>query len=319
MAEPIHLPVMVAEVVRAVEPQGRRVLDVTVGLGGHAAALLDAGAALVIGLDRDPEALHLAARRLEAFGDRFEPVRGTFRDLARVVGARRIDAVIADLGVSSLQLDHAQRGFSFRLAGPLDMRMDPEAPTSAASLLASLDEDGLTELLRRGEVGPLARRYARAILAAMPTTTEQLAEVVVEATPPSRRTTRRHPATLVFQALRLAVNDELGQLTALLPAAFEALEVGGVLAVLTYHSLEDRLVKRFFEVAERGGAPRTTPAGSWTSVLERRPRRGVVPSDDEVARNPRARSARLRVARKLAVADLAPAWEREVHEWLALR
>lgn len=319
MAEPIHHPVMVREVVDAIQPAGRRVLDATVGLGGHAAALLDAGAALVIGLDRDPEALRLAELRLEPFGDRFEPVRGTFRDLAHAVGTRRVDAVVADLGVSSLQLDRGQRGFSFRHAGPLDMRMDPEAPTSAASILASLDEDGLTQLLRRGEVGPLARRYARAILAAMPTTTNQLAEVIVEATPPAQRTTRRHPATLIFQALRLAVNDELGQLVALLPAAFAVLEVGGVLAIITYHSLEDRLVKRFFEVAERGGAPRSTPAGSWSSALERRPRRGLRPGEDEVANNPRARSARLRVARKLVAVDLAPAWEKEVHGWLALR
>jgi len=317
MREPRHEPVMVAEVGAALVGHQRIVVDATVGLGGHAEALLEAGAGLLIGLDRDEDALGIARARLARFGPRVELHHATFRELASVLGPRRPTAVLADLGVSSLQLDEADRGFSFARSGPLDMRMDRTQVLGVQELIAASSVERLEAILKAGEVGRLSGRYARALKEARRLeTTEDLAVLVERATPARARTTRRHPATLVFQALRMAVNDELGQLAALLPTAFRALETEGVLAVLAYHSLEDRLVKRFFALAERGGADPSVPAGSWEPALVRSPRRAIRPRADEVARNPRSRSARLRIAHKVRELDLSDVWREEVRPWL---
>ncbi len=319
MGSELHRPVMLREVVEAMAPQGQVLVDVTVGLGGHTQALLDSGAELVIALDRDAQALALARERLERFGPRVELHHARFSALADVLGGRRVGGVLADLGVSSLQLDHPDRGFSFSKAGPLDMRMDPSSGRPAWELLAELDEGQLERLLRVGELGPLAGRLARAIKAAGPiATTAELAAVVERATPERARRRAHHPATLVFQALRLAVNDELSELVTLLPLAVDALECGGSLVVLAYHSLEDRTVKRFVALAERGGLPARVPRGEWDPILVRHHPKALRPRADEVAANPRARSARLRAARKRRDGDLARAWREEVRRWLAV-
>jgi 16S rRNA (cytosine1402-N4)-methyltransferase len=314
MGEWRHVPVLLDEVVRLLGEGGGLVVDATVGLGGHAEALLAAGIDYLVGLDRDEEALAVARERLERFGTRCELHHARFAELEAVLAGRRARGVLADLGVSSLQLDRPDRGFSFQRPGPLDMRMDRAAALDAAAIVARSPQDQLEAILRAGDVpGGLARRYARVLkeLGLAPTTHE-LAAAIEAATPRAARHRAHHPATLVFQALRIAVNDELGELIAFLPAAFRTLEVGGLLCVLSYHSLEDRLVKRFLALAERGGAPASTPAGSWEPALQRSPRAAVRPSPEEVARNPRARSARLRVARKLRDVDLASSWRQEV-------
>jgi 16S rRNA (cytosine1402-N4)-methyltransferase len=296
-----HSPVLRDEVVSlfASVPLGV-VVDATVGGGGHSAALLAAYPALrIVGLDRDQVALDAAQEQLASFGDRITLIRSPFSALAEVVaagGLGTLSGVLFDLGVSSPQLDEASRGFSFRRDGPLDMRMSQAGPT-AADLVNSLPEDELAALFRENGEGRLSGRIARAIVRARPlSTTGQLAEVVASAVPAAVRR-KGHPARRVFQALRIQVNDELGELRAALPVALASLVVGGVCAVISYHSGEDRLTKQAFAEAASGGCvcPPSMPCVCGAVSEHRLVFRGArKPSAAEIAANPRAESARLR-------------------------
>lgn len=293
---PSHEPVLLTETIELLAPaRGGLFVDCTVGLGGHAHALLTAGATRVLGLDRDPEALRLARERLEPFGDRVELVHADYRDLGRVLDDRQIagiDGALADLGVSSLQFDGEGRGFSFRRDEPLDMRMDRSRGPTAADLLATVDETDLANVIYQHGEERFSRRIARAIVEARRGgrigTTGQLAAIVRRAVP-TRGYQRIDPATRTFQALRIWVNRELEGLEAFLAGACSRLLAGARLAVISFHSLEDRVVKHAFRaLAQTGAALR---------ILTRRP---VVPGEAEVERNPRARSAKLRAIERFA-------------------
>ncbi len=303
----LHQPVMVEEAVQAlrVRPGGRYV-DATVGTGGHAQAILEAEAdAHLLGLDVDPEALAVARTRLAPYASRATLVRASYTtlptQLARL-GWDKVDGILVDLGVSTLQLEAPERGFSFRHEGPLDMRFDPRSgrPT-AAQLVNTLTEEALAELFWKYGEERYARRIARAIVRSRPLrTTKELADLVASVVPFERP--GFHPATRVFQALRIAVNGELENLERFLPLAVEALAPGGRLVVLAFHSLEDRIVKRFFQQESRGCiCPPQVPI----CQCGHKPRVRIIkpfpmfPSDEEKARNPRARSARMRVVERL--------------------
>jgi 16S rRNA (cytosine1402-N4)-methyltransferase len=296
MSLPVHEPVMVAETVSLLDPsRGGLFVDCTVGLGGHARAVLEAGATRVLGLDRDPEALRLAGERLASFGDRVELVHADYRDLGRVLDGHQIAGVegaLADLGISSMQLDAAGRGFSFRRDEPLDMRMDQSQGPTAAALLRDVEEEELANVIFRHGEERFSRRIARAIVRARAEqpieTTGQLATLVRRAVP-TRGYQRIDPATRTFQALRIWVNRELEGLDTFLAEACRRLLVGARLAVITFHSLEDRVVKHTFRALADGR--------SAIRVLTRRP---LVPADAEVERNPRARSAKLRAVERVA-------------------
>ena len=295
------------------QEEPRVLVDATAGLGGHTAALLAATRPTrVILLDRDADALARARARLSGAPCPIDFVHVGFAGLADVLAGlalREVSAIVADLGVSSMQLDEPERGFSFRADGPLDMRMDPSRGATAAELLAGIDEGRLARILRELGEEPEAARIAAAIVKARPTTTRGLAQVVEAATSARQRRKlagRIHPATRTFMALRIAVNDELGQLDRFLEGAPSLLRVGGRLAVITFHSLEDRRVKRRFAALSRPAQP---PA--HLPLLERdlpRPRflvppgyaGGITPGDAEIESNPRARSARLRVLERCA-------------------
>jgi 16S rRNA (cytosine1402-N4)-methyltransferase len=287
--------VLVAEVVAFVQPTADGVyVDATVGLGGHARALLEAGAGRVIGLDRDRAALSQAAARLSPWRDRVELVHAEHGEIEAVLAARRVSevqGVLADLGVSSMQLDQAERGFSFRQAGPLDMRMDTSSGATLADRLQTVDERTLADVIFRYGEERRSRRVARAILQERDrgalTDTAALASVVRRAAG-AGHWQRLDPATRTFQALRIWVNGEIEGLGSFLHAAWRVLAHGGRLAVIAFHSLEDRIVKQTFRTlsADGGTARLLTP-------------RPVVAGPDERDRNPRARSARLRVVEKL--------------------
>jgi 16S rRNA (cytosine1402-N4)-methyltransferase len=293
LAEGLHEPVLVAEVVKLLS-EARTVLDLTVGAGGHAEALLDHGVERVVGVDRDPQALGAAEERLARFGGRFASVRARFSELSRIAAeaeVRAVDGVLYDLGISSLHLDRPERGFSYRTGGPLDMRMGPEGPT-AAEVVNGYPEEDLVRILREYGEERHARSIVRAIVRARGRkpleTTAELAAVVAAAVP--RRRGGPHPARRTFQAIRIEVNRELEELGASLPQATELLAPGGRLVAISYHSLEDRIVKRFLAGAEQAGRMR---------VLTRKP---VRPGARETAGNPRARSAKLRCAERLPAA-----------------
>jgi 16S rRNA (cytosine1402-N4)-methyltransferase len=287
---------MVEEVLAHLEPsRGGVFVDCTVGLGGHARALLGSGATRLIGLDRDPAALAIAREGLAAFADRVELVHSDFRRLRAVLDERDIggvDGVLADLGVSSLQLDAPGRGFSFRRDEPLDMRMDPSAGRTAAEALAAVDERTLADVIYELGEERHARRIARAIVAARDSgrlqTTGQLADAVRRAVP-RRGYSRIDPATRTFQAIRIWVNDELEGLDRFLADAAGRLNPGGRLVVIAFHSLEDRIVKHTFRSLQSDGA----------SGLVLRTKRPLVPAEAEIERNPRARSARLRALERI--------------------
>jgi 16S rRNA (cytosine1402-N4)-methyltransferase len=291
-----HEPVMAAEVVELLAPaRGGLFVDCTVGLGGHSRALLEAGADRVVGLDRDPKALALAREALAAFGDRVELVHADYRELDRVLderGIERVAGTLADLGVSSMQFDAAGRGFSFRRDEPLDMRMDQSRGPSVADLLRQVDETELADVIFQFGEERASRRVARAIVGARREapieTTGRLAAIVRRAVP-HKGHQRIDPATRTFQALRIWVNRELEGLDAFLVAAARRLLANARLAVITFHSLEDRIVKHTFRAIEK--------ADEGLRILTKRP---LVPSDDEVARNPRARSAKLRAIERFA-------------------
>jgi 16S rRNA (cytosine1402-N4)-methyltransferase len=292
-SEAEHEPVLAAEVVSFLAPRPDGVyVDATIGLGGHTAALLDAGAGRVIGIDRDAGALERARARLEPYGDRVAFVHADYRDVAAVLarmGQAAVNGMLADFGVSSLQLDDAGRGFSFRQEGPLDMRMDQSRGAALKDRLAGVQEDTLATVIRTYGEERQARRVARAIVRAQAhgslTRTTDLAAVIRRAVG-SRTWQRIDPATRTFQALRIWVNDELAGVEAFLPAAVAALVPGGRLATIAFHSLEDRAVKQAFR--------RWAAEGAVTLVT----RRPVMPGDAERARNARSRSARLRVVEK---------------------
>jgi 16S rRNA (cytosine1402-N4)-methyltransferase len=311
-----HEPVMVAEVVAGFSAAGAGVLvDATVGGAGHAVALLEADPARrLLGLDRDADAVAAAAERLRPFGARAEVVRARFDDIAtvtaRVAPGDPVVGVLFDLGVSSPQLDRPARGFSYRLDGPLDMRMDgDDAGPTAADLVNDLPADELARLFAANGEGRFARRIANAVVAARPlTSTTELAEVVRDAIPAATRRTGGHPARRVFQALRIAVNEELDTLARALPDAIELLAPGGRCAVVSYHSGEDRIVKHLFAEAVTGGCvcPPGLPCVCGAQPSGRLVFRGArKPSPQEVARNHRAESARLRILEKLPPAEAA--------------
>lgn len=306
MAEFVHNPVMLAEVLDAMQPRaGGCYADGTLGGAGHAAAILRASSpsGRLFGCDHDGAALEAARVKLAEFAGRFEIRRGNFSELADWVPAGSCDGVLLDLGVSSPQLDTAGRGFSFQLDGPLDMRMDLRQPRTAADLLNTAGAEELATIFWQLGGERRARSFARAIGRERPLhTTRQLAELIERLAPRAGR--RTHPATKVFQALRLAVNDELGSLKRGLKAAWTILKPGGRLAVITFHSLEDRLVKEFGrELAREYTFPGTmdvpelrqprTPLARWVH------RKAVQPGETELAANPRSRSAQLRVLEKI--------------------
>jgi 16S rRNA (cytosine1402-N4)-methyltransferase len=288
LAEAAHQPALVSEVVEVLR-HADTVVDLTVGLGGHAGALLEAGVGRVIGLDRDPQALAVAQERLASYHDRFRAVEGRFGQVLGAVGeagVREAGGVLYDLGLSSLQLDRAERGFSYRADGPLDMRMGAGNVT-AAEIVNTYGEQDLERIIREHGEERFAGRITRAIVRARRRsplrTTRELAAVVAAAVP--RRRGGPHPARRTFQALRIEVNRELEELAASLPRAVQLLTPGGRVAVIAYHSLEDRIVKRFLRDEDN------------LEVLFRKP---VRPSAREAERNPRARSARLRAAERRA-------------------
>jgi 16S rRNA (cytosine1402-N4)-methyltransferase len=284
---------MVQEVLEHLAPsRGGVFVDGTVGLGGHARAVLEAGASQLLGVDRDPAAVELARERLREFGDRARVVHGDYRQLPAILdreGLSTVDGILLDLGVSSMQLDQPGRGFSFRRDEPLDMRMDTSAGPTAAEAVAGADEKTLADVIYELGEDRHARRIARAIVAARAVapieTTGRLADVVRRAVP-RRGYTRIDPATRTFQAVRIWVNRELEGLGDCLQAVVARLRPGGRLVVITFHSLEDRIVKHVLRSMQQAGE-------SGLRVLTKRP---LVPADAEIERNPRARSAKLRAA-----------------------
>lgn len=296
MADP-HIPVLLKPLLRAVEPVSGLWVDGTFGAGGYARGLLQAGAAQVIGIDRDPAVFGMAAAWAGEYGDRLRLVEGTFCELDELAG-QPVDGVVLDLGVSSMQLDQAERGFSFLRDGPLDMRMGQAGP-SAADLLNTADEALIADVLYHYGEERASRRIARAIVAVRPLQrTAELAELVASCLP-RPKPGQSHPATRSFQAIRIWVNDEFRQLVEGLAAAERALKPGGRLAVVSFHSLEDRIVKRFMQARSNsaGGGSRYAPETVQTPAAFTLPFRRAVGADDaELAGNPRARSALLRVA-----------------------
>ena len=301
-----HKPVLYQEALAALRPApGQRFIDSTVGGGGHAWGVLDASSpdGQLLGMDADPKALQVARKRLAAFGPRGTLVQGNFvrlEEVAKHSGFYPVHGVLFDLGISTLQLSDVERGFSFQRDGPLDMRMDPNLQRTAADLVNDLPEGELADLIWRYGEERRSRRVARAIAAARPVnTTGELAQVVARAV---GRRGRIHPATRTFQALRIAVNDELGALEAVLPQAVRVLAPAGRLVVISFHSLEDRLVKTFLRQEARDCVcPPDVPVCSCEHKASLRivTHRPVTPSAAERAENRRSRSAKLRVAEKL--------------------
>jgi len=296
-----HAPVMTAEVLQYLQPErGGVFVDCTVGLGGHARALLEAGATRLLGLDRDRDALDVARQTLAPWAARVDLVHADYREVDTILDARKIatiDGALADLGVSSLQLDAPGRGFSFQRDEPLDMRMDQSSGDRAADLLARATERELADAIFQYGEERYSRRIARALVAARQdapvSTTGRLASIVRRAIP-RRGFMRIDPATRTFQALRIWLNRELEGLDHFVAAIANRLRIGGRLAVITFHSLEDRIIKRTFRDLA-GDVPKTQPAA--VRILTKKP---ITPGNGELERNPRARSAKLRVAEKVA-------------------
>ena len=309
-----HRPVLYQEIIHALRPRrGGFYVDGTVGAGGHAWGILSASGpdGRLLGLDVDPQALAIARERLAEFGERAILVHASYTQMLEelaALGWAKVQGILLDLGVSSMQIDTPERGFSFYADAPLDMRFDPSADLTAADLVNHLSEAELSDLLFKYGEERQARKIARAIVQSRPlTTTRQLAELVEKTAGRASRgrsgqKSRLHPATLTFQALRIAVNRELESIEVALPQAVEALESGGRLAVIAFHSLEDRIVKQFFRQESRDCiCPPEQPVctcGHQASILEVT-RKPIKASAEEAEINPRARSARLRVAEKL--------------------
>lgn len=306
-----HAPVLYQQVLSALQPRaGGTYIDGTLGAGGHAHGILVASDpdGRILGLDRDPAALDAASRRLASFGDRIHFERGSFADMdaaAAGLAWEAVDGILLDLGLSSMQLADPARGFSLRHEGPLDMRFDPSQALTADHIVNRWPLAEITRILQAYGEQPAAHRVAKAILAARPIrTTTELAGVVARAAGRSR--SGIHPATQTFQALRMAVNDELGTLQVGLEAALGLLREGGRLVVISFHSLEDRMVKQFLR---REGRDCICPEGQpictcgHKATLQALTRRPVRPEEDEIEANPRARSARMRAATRLGAAQ----------------
>lgn len=296
-----HKPVLLEEAVKILSPRdGKTYLDCTFGGGGHTRRILESADCKVVSLDRDPAAIKRAKAVSADYPDRFEFRPLAFSDLD-MLGGESFAGILFDFGVSSFQLDTPERGFSFMREGPLDMRMDTTKGFTAREYIESADESELVEILREYGEEPRARKIARAIIAAREadkiSTTAELAKAIAEAAPSHERI---HPATRAFQALRIKVNDELGEIERALPKAFAALESGGVMAAISFHSLEDRIVKKFFKKA--AGRPEdrfdTSFVQDRVKLAELLTRKPILPSDEETANNPRSRSAKLRAIRK---------------------
>ncbi|GAB3697762.1 16S rRNA (cytosine(1402)-N(4))-methyltransferase RsmH [Mariniluteicoccus flavus] len=313
-----HVPVMCARIVDLLEPAlaepGSVHVDCTLGLGGHVEAVLErCPQARVIGIDRDPQAIAHATERLARFGDRFTAVEAVYDELPDVLaelGVRRVQGVLADLGLSSLQIDRADRGFAYAHDAPLDMRMDSQQDVTAATLVNTWSAGELARILKWWGEERFADRIARRIVAAREAdgpfeTSARLVQVIADAIPMAARKTGGHPAKRTFQALRIEVNRELEVLDRYLPAAVGSLAVGGRIAVLAYHSLEDRAVKTVLRKGSESRAPRNLPVVPPGMGPELRlvTRGAEKPDDDEVATNPRAASARLRVAERIEEAS----------------
>lgn len=306
-AVPHHQPVLYHEIIHALRPQSPgRYVDATVGAGGHAWGILEASApdGQLLALDRDPQALAIASQRLSVYHPRVILVHASYtrlrEELSRL-GWSQVNGIVFDLGVSSMQLDQAERGFSFLADGLLDMRFDPTTGMSASDLVNTLSEEELTELIWRYGEERHARRIAREICRSRPLhTTVELAQIVERVVGGQRE--RIHPATRTFQALRIAVNNELRALEEALPAAAESLASGGRLAVISFHSLEDRIVKQFFRRESKDCiCPPEQPVctSNHRATLREITRKPILPSSEEIETNPRARSAKLRVAEKI--------------------
>lgn len=303
----MHKPVLYQEIIHALHPHaGGFYVDGTLGAGGHAWGILDASSpdGRLLGFDLDPQALTLAREKLAPFEGRFILVHASYTTLAEQLdslGWDSVDGIVLDLGLSSMQLRAVERGFSFQTDGPLDMRFDPGAATRAADLVNHLPESELADLIYQYGEERYARRIAAAIVAARPIdTTGELVELVAKAVPGGR--SRIHPATRTFQALRIATNDELGSIKAVLPSAVESLKAGGRLAVIAFHSLEDRIVKRYFRRESQDCiCPPEQPICTCEHCarIKEIARKPIRPTQAEIDSNPRARSARLRVAEKL--------------------
>ncbi|WYJ08091.1 16S rRNA (cytosine(1402)-N(4))-methyltransferase RsmH [Opitutia bacterium KCR 482] len=296
-----HKPVLLEEVVKILSPRdGKTYLDCTFGGGGHTRRILESADCKVVSLDRDPAAIERAKAVSADYPDRFEFRPLAFSDLD-MLGGESFAGILFDFGVSSFQLDTPERGFSFMREGPLDMRMDTTKGFTAREYIESADESELVEILREYGEEPRARKIARAIIAAREagkiSTTAELAKAIAEAAPSHERI---HPATRAFQALRIKVNDELGEIERALPKAFAALESGGVMAAISFHSFEDRIVKKFFKKA--AGRPEdrfdTSFVQDRVKLAELLTRKPILPSEEETANNPRSRSAKLRAIRK---------------------
>jgi 16S rRNA (cytosine1402-N4)-methyltransferase len=313
MEHPVHVPVLLRRVVELVAPalqrDGAVLVDATLGLGGHTQAVLrECPSARAIGVDRDPQAIDSARERLGPLAERVTFVHSGFDQLGRVLAELRldrIDAVLFDLGVSSLQLDRVERGFSYSVDAPLDMRMNPDDELDAAEVLRTYSEADLTRILREYGEERFAKRIAAAIVRARRTAplerTGQMVDIVRSAIPAPARRQGGHPAKRTFQALRIEVNGELAALRRALPEAIDAITVGGRVVVLSYHSLEDRMVKRALAAKARVELPEGLPVRADEAEPEfRLLTRGAEQADEaEVAANPRARSVRLRAAERL--------------------
>jgi 16S rRNA (cytosine1402-N4)-methyltransferase len=300
-----HTPVLLQPILDCLTP-AQRVIDGTLGAGGHTRALLDAGVSEVLGLDLDPMALEIAHANLQSYGARVHITHANYWDMvaqAHNLGWDQVDGILLDVGVSSMQLDRPERGFAFMQDGPLDMRFDPSGGgLSAADLVNDADEAELADLFYKYGEEPQGRKLARGIVASRPyETTRQLATTIERITP-RRKGDKIHPATRVFQALRIAVNDELTGLERVLPQAIDLLKPGGRLAVISFHSLEDRIVKQAFKLASTDCiCPPNVPVcvcghHASVSLVTRKP---IVADEAEIAQNPRSRSAKLRVVEKL--------------------
>lgn len=301
-----HVPVLLDAVLDSLLP-AQRIIDGTVGAGGHSAALLEAGAGAVLGLDRDPAALEIARARLAAYGDRARLVHASYTGMphaAQQIGWDAVDGILLDLGLSSMQLDQPERGFAFMHDGPLDMRFDSsgDQPT-AADLVNTWDEDELAQIFYQYGEERHGRRLARAIVQACPLTTTRQLAAAIEKAAPRKKGDKIHPATRVFQALRIAVNDELGAVERVLPLAIDLLRPGGRLAVISFHSLEDRIVKQAFRLASSDCiCPPQVPIcicnhRASVRLVNRKP---LTATEAEIAQNPRSRSAKLRVVEKIS-------------------
>ncbi len=306
----MHVSVLYKEVVEGLQPKsGARYIDGTVGAGGHAFGILESSSprSELLGLDRDPAALNVARERLKEFGDRVHLRQASYVEMENVaheLGWVEVNGIVLDLGLSSLQLEDAARGFAFKHEGPLDMRFDPATPITAADLVNGGDPDELADILFKYGEEHAARRIVKAIIKARPiNNTQQLAAVVAASVGGKRGDT--HPATRTFQALRIAVNGELESVEKALPLAVRLLAVGGRLAVISFHSLEDRLVKNFFRREARDclcpPEQLTCVCGHEASVKEIA-RKPLTPSDEELRINPRSRSAKLRIVEKISLA-----------------